>query len=151
MDNLNSNETGLTPGPSPKERGENTSPGYMTADKLKARELIQLGKSNRKEATQSEMILWSFLRNRKLGEKFRRQHAVGSYIPDFVCLEKKLIVEVDGGYHNDLVQIELDENRTFELEQKYLFKVIRFSNEEIFTEIENVLQKIKTVMSERNI
>ena len=121
----------------------------MTVDSLKAKELIQLGKDNRKEATHGETILWSYLRNRKLGEKFRRQHAIGSYIPDFVCLEKRLIVEVDGGYHNTPEQIELDENRTLELEQKYLFKVIRFTNEEVSKDINAVLGRIKTALSER--
>jgi very-short-patch-repair endonuclease len=149
MDDINGFDNGLTPGPSPKEGGANASPGYMTVDSLKAKELIQLGKDNRKEATQSETILWRYLRNRKLGEKFRRQHAIGSYIPDFVCLEKRLIVEVDGGYHNSPEQIELDGNRTFELEQKHLFKVIRFTNEEVSKDINTVLEKIKTVLSER--
>lgn len=121
----------------------------MTVDSLKAKELIQLGKDNRKEATQGETILWNYLRNRKLGEKFRRQHAIGSYIPDFVCLEKRLIVEVDGGYHNTPEQIELDENRTLEIEQKYLFKVIRFTNEEVLKDINAVLERIKIALSER--
>lgn len=151
MDDVNNPDKGLTPNPSPMERGAKTSPGYMTVDRLRAKELIQFGKDNRKEATQSEKILWNYLRNRKLGEKFRRQHAVGNYIPDFVCLEKRLIIEVDGGYHNKPDQIELDENRTLELEQKYLFKVIRFTNEEVLKDINSVLEKIKAVLSERNI
>lgn len=123
----------------------------MTVDKLKAKELIQLGKNNRKEATQSETILWNNIRNRKLGGKFRRQHAIGGYIPDFVCLEKRLVIEVDGGYHNTPEQKELDDNRTLELEQKYRFKIIRFQNEEITNDIETILQKIKIALSQRNI
>ncbi|PZR22440.1 MAG: cytosine methyltransferase [Flavobacterium psychrophilum] len=123
----------------------------MTVDNLKAKELIQLGKNNRKEGTQSEILVWNCLRNRKLGYKFRRQHAVGGYIPDFVCIEKRLIVEIDGNYHNTPEQKEFDENRTLELEIKYNFKVIRFSNEEVSKDINTVLEKIKTVLSEKNI
>lgn len=151
MDDVNNLQNGLTPDPSPKERGAQPSPGYMTVDNLMAQQLIQHGKINRKEATQSETILWSYIRNRKLGEKFRRQHAIGSFIPDFVCLEKKLIIEVDGDYHNSSEQIELDENRTLELQQKYLFKVIRFRNEEVLKDINTVLEKIKTALSERKL
>ncbi|MHA3786916.1 endonuclease domain-containing protein [Flavobacterium hauense] len=151
MDDVNNLQDGLTPDPSPKERGAKPSPGYMTVDNLKAKELIQLGKNNRKGATLSETILWNYIRNRKLGEKFRRQHAIGAYIPDFVCLEKRLIVEVDGDYHNTPQQMELDENRTLELEQKHLFKVIRFRNEEVLKDINTVLEKIKTALSERRL
>lgn len=136
---------------SPIEKGASTSPGYMTVDKLKAKELIQLGKNNRKEPTKSETTLWNSIRNRKLGEKFRRQHAVGSYIPDFVCLEKRLIIEIDGGYHNTPEQKKLDEERTLELEQKHLFKVIRFQNEEVLNDIDTVLKRIKIALSQRNI
>jgi len=68
MDDTSNNINGLTPNPSPTERGASTSPGYMTVDKLKAKELIQLGKNNRKEATQSETILWNNIRNRKLAK-----------------------------------------------------------------------------------
>ena len=150
MDDINKTD-GLTPGPSPKERGAKASPGYMTVDSLKAKQLIQLGKDNRKEATQSEKVLWNYLRNRKLGEKFRRQHAIGGYIPDFVCLEKRLVIEVDGGYHNIPEQIELDENRTLELEQKHFFKVVRFTNEEVLDDINLVLEKVKIALSERKI
>jgi len=112
------------------------------------RELVQHAKNNRKASTEAEALLWINLRNRKLGDKFRRQHPVGDYLPDFVCLEKRLIIEVDGGYHNTSEQVELDENRAFELEQKYLFKVIRFTNEEVLKGIETVLLKIRLVLSE---
>jgi len=124
-----------------------SDPGYLTGNIDIVKELVQHAKNNRKEPTEAEMLLWQNLRNRKLGEKFRRQHPVGSHIPDFVCLEKRLIIEVDGGYHNDLVQIELDENRTFELEQKYLFEIVRFTNEEVIKDIGIVLNKIRKILS----
>lgn len=153
-ENLNDNNF-LTPGPSPKERGASCDnikiSGYLTGNSQTARQLVQLAKNNRKEATEAEAILWQYLRNHKLGSKFRRQHPVGNYIPDFVCLEKKLIIEVDGGYHNTSEQIELDENRALELEEKYSFKVIRFVNDDVLKNIETVLTKIKSILSERKI
>lgn len=139
----------LTPGPSPKERGAKGDPGYLTGDPQSAKQLVQHAKNNRKEATEAEALLWMNLRNRKLNDKFRRQHPVGNYLPDFVCLEKRLIVEVDGGYHTTSEQIELDENRAFELEQKYSFRVIRFTNEEVLNDIEFVLDTIRMILSER--
>jgi very-short-patch-repair endonuclease len=152
----NTSDDFLTPDPSPKERGGSfeavkSGPGYLTGNSEVVRELVQHAKINRKESTEAEILLWDNLRNRKLGEKFRRQHPVGGYIPDFVCLEKRVVIEVDGGYHNASEQIELDENRAFELEQKYLFKVIRFTNEEVLKDIETVLSKIRVILSKRKL
>lgn len=53
----------------------------------------------RKELTPAERKLWALIRNEQLGVNFRRQHAIGNYIPDFICIEKKLIVELDGSQH----------------------------------------------------
>jgi leucyl-tRNA synthetase len=131
------------------ERGVKADPGYLTGDSQSARELVIHAKNNRKGATEAEALLWINLRNRRLVDKFRRQHPVGNYLPDFVCLEKRLIIEVDGGYHNTAEQVEIDENRAFELEQKYLFKVIRFTNEEVLNNIEFVLDTIRMILSER--
>ena len=130
-------------------KGEGADAGYMTGDSQTASILLGHAKEMRKEPTFEEAILWDEIRNRKLEDKFRRQHLIGKYIVDFVCLEKKLIIEVDGGYHNIKEQIELDEERTFELEQKHLFKVIRFSNEEVKLEINKVLSTIKLELSNR--
>lgn len=85
----------------------------------------------RKESTRQERILWKLLRNSQiLNFKFRRQYPIGDYIVDFVCIEKMLVIEIDGGHHNDLINKELDEKRT-----KYLnsrgFKVLRFWNIDI--------------------
>ena len=83
-------------------------------------------KENRQNPTAEESILWEELRNSKLGHKVRRQHAIGVFIADFVCLDKKLVIEVDGGYHNSSEQQEADKART-----EYLsvlgYKVIRFA------------------------
>jgi leucyl-tRNA synthetase len=123
--------------------------GYLTGDAQNASILLEHAKEMRKEPTSEEAKLWDELRNRKLEDKFRRQHLVGNYIVDFVCLEKKLIIEVDGGYHFTNEQIELDSQRTLELEQKHFFKVIRFTNEEVNFEITKVLTKIKQELENR--
>lgn len=75
---------------------------------------------------------------------------MGRYIADFICLEKRLIIEVDGGYHTRPEQMELDENRQLELEQKYRYKVLRFNDQEVIMDIENVIKTIKHHLSERS-
>ncbi len=95
--------------------------------------------------TPAEPVLWECLRNKNLGVRFRGQHPIYDYIPDFVCLEKELIVEVDGGYHFIGNQKVSDEERTYYLNQ-YGFEVIRFTNEEVLGSIDNVLNKIKEVI-----
>ncbi|RZM10527.1 MAG: DUF559 domain-containing protein, partial [Pedobacter sp.] len=139
----------LTPGPSPKERGAKNDPGYMTADSSVANHLVAYAKNNRKEATEAEAILWEAVRDKKLGFKIRRQHYIGNYIGDLVSLEKRLVIEIDGGYHITAEQRELDDARTLELEQKYLFRVVRFTNEDVIEDLDNVLIKLKMALDER--
>jgi very-short-patch-repair endonuclease len=93
----------------------------------------------RKEMTLTERKLWSYLRNDQLGVTFRRQHAVGNYIPDFMCIEKKLIIELDGSQH--LEQEEYDNERTNYLESLG-YKVIRFWNNDVMKDIEGVILAI---------
>jgi len=93
------------------------------------------------------MILWKFLRSDQLGAHFRRQHIIGDYIADFSCLPLRLIIELDGGYHELPTQQVNDEERTKWLENKG-FKVIRFSNEEVLGDIEGTIIKIKTYINE---
>jgi leucyl-tRNA synthetase len=168
--NLTTSEENLTPNPSvlppaPSEGGgaidanhslENnwnttlkSAPGYLTGDASKIKDLLHNAKVMRKEYTVAEGVLWTELRRNNLGERFRRQHPIGGFIPDFVCLEKRLIVEVDGGYHYEAEQAELDEARTLELEQKYLFKVLRFTNEEVMYDVSNVISQIRIALDNR--
>ncbi|MCH8209525.1 MAG: endonuclease domain-containing protein [Nitrospinae bacterium] len=94
----------------------------------------------RKDLTDAERKLWSILRNRQLESfKFRRQHPFGNYILDFVYLEKKLVLEVDGGQH--FANKEDDDERTQWLESEG-YKVLRFWNREVFMEKESVLAVI---------
>ena len=135
----------LTPSPSPKERGT-TSHGYLTGDSEIIFALLKNAKANRKNFTETEDILWQELRNRKLESKFRRQHPIDKFIADFVCLEHKLIVEVDGEYHHTEEQKKLDDARTFILNYTG-FKVIRFTNNEVKNELEKVIETIKAELS----
>ena len=104
--------------------------------------LRDFAKENRKEQTLYEDILWQELRKLNCGVRFRRQHPIGDYIADFICLPKRLIIEVDGGYHNKPEQADFDRMRT-EWFQKKGYHVIRFTNEEIAYNIKEVLQTIK--------
>ena len=94
----------------------------------------------RRNQTETEKRLWRFLRSRELlGQKFRRQQPMGPYIADFCCLERKLIVELDGGQH--AAQKLKDHRRTRFLEQEG-FKVIRFWDNEVFENTPGVLETI---------
>ena len=94
----------------------------------------------RTNATEAEQKIWYFLRNRQFEKfKFRRQHPIGVYIVDFVCLEQKLIVEIDGGQHAERVQY--DERRTKALSAKG-FRLLRFWNNEVMQNTNAVLEAI---------
>lgn len=96
----------------------------------------------KKVLTPAEETLWQQLRGRKFkGHKFRRQHPLKSFIADFYCHTSRLIIEVDGGYHQTPEVKEYDQLRTKELEGLGL-KVIRFSNEQVLNEMESVLIEI---------
>jgi very-short-patch-repair endonuclease len=94
----------------------------------------------RKNLTDAERTLWNILRKRQLsGCKFRRQVPIGSYIVDFVCLENKLVIEVDGGQHTELESY--DAGRTAWLEREG-FRVIRFWNNQVLTDTDSVQDAI---------
>ena len=114
---------------------------YQTANEeyeiLKA-----FARHNRNNPTSAESLLWAFLQNRQSGFKFRRQHIIKDYIVDFVCLHKKIVIEVDGEYHYQEGQIIKDTERTEDLQLRG-FKVIRFTNEEVLFNAEAVFATIK--------
>ncbi|MGJ0515835.1 MAG: endonuclease domain-containing protein [Methylomicrobium sp.] len=102
----------------------------------------------RKNQTNVEQLLWKRLRNRQLlGQKFRRQFPIEPYIVDFVCLELKLIIELDGGQHAE--QMDYDQQRSRYLEQRG-FNMIRFWNNEIIENIEGVLETLRLAILERS-
>jgi len=96
----------------------------------------------RKHLTPAEAKLWSYLKNSQLGEKFRRQHSIGSYIVDFYCPKKKLAVELDGSPHDTEEGYQKDQTRT-EYINKQAIKVIRFENKDVINNIDGVLIEIK--------
>jgi very-short-patch-repair endonuclease len=92
----------------------------------------------RRHSTDAERLLWSRLRARRLGGwKFRRQHTIGPHIADFVCLERKLIVEADGGQHNEIT----DRVRSEFLRGKG-FRIVRYWNHDILRNIDGVLESL---------
>ena len=139
-------EFSLTPNPSPGERGASSEPdkkGYETSNKKYWHILKQFSKDNRKNQTEEEDALWQSVRNNKLGFKIRRQHAIGTFIADFVCLDRRLVIEVDGEYH--LNNKDYDDARTEFLKDEG-FDVIRFTNDEVINNLETVLTKIKSTL-----
>jgi len=109
----------------------------------RAHSLKDRSRSLRRDATDAERELWQHLRNRQLaGAKFRRQVPIGRYIADFLCADARLIVEVDGGQHSDAT----DAARTDWLEAQG-FRVIRFWNHEVLTNIEGVLTRIAEALT----
>jgi very-short-patch-repair endonuclease len=105
-----------------------------------------LARRLRRQGTEAERLLWNRLRGRQLaGFKFRRQHALWPYVVDFLCLEPKLVIEIDGGQHAE--QAHQDARRT-----KYLqalgYRVIRFWNNEVLRDPEAVVGSIRAALIE---
>ena len=125
-----------------KEQKNNTNkkPNWNTAEKSFYPQLKPIRDELKAEMTDEEKILWEKIRGKKLGIKFRRQHIVDVYVPDFVALSIKLIIEVDGKIH--LKRRNEDAERTKSLE-RLGYKVIRFKNEEIENDLEKVVINIK--------
>ena len=106
---------------------------------------IKLAKALRKNITKQELKLWEMIRaGRFYGYKFKRQTPIGNYIVDFVCREAKIIIEIDGGQHNEVVNIKADEERTEYLSSNG-YKVYRFWNNEVDQNIDGVYQKLKEI------
>jgi len=106
----------------------------------------QLARSLRKRLTDAERLLWRHLRNRGLGGwKFRRQYPVGPYIVDFICPEKNVVIEVDGGQHAENEALDLE--RTSYL-NKMGYRVFRFWNNQVLQETEAVLEAIFAILAD---
>lgn len=100
----------------------------------------------RKDQTDVEKLLWFRLKNKQLGVKFRRQQVVGCFIVDFICFEHNLIIELDGGQHNEKVNTAKDQDRTKWLLSEGYF-VIRFWNNDIIENIDGVLAKVQETLT----
>ena len=131
----------LTPDPSPSERGDSERFQYSNPDVYSILKVNAV--ENRKTMTDSENVLWNKIRNNQLGIKFRRQHAIGDYIVDFISIENHLIIEVDGKYHEEKQQQKEDIIRSEDLKAKG-YHILRFTNEEVLNNTEEVINTIKT-------
>ena len=103
--------------------------------------LRDYARRNRRNATLAEQYLWEHLRGNALGVEFLRQHIIGDYIVDFVSRHDGLVIEVDGGYHSEPRQQEDDEVREYNLRRQG-YHVMRFANEEVLYDIDNVIRQI---------
>ena len=109
-------------------------------------DLLGKAREQRKHMTPAEKKLWSKIRGKALGVKFRRQHPINRFIADFYCHEARLIVEVDGGYHEEEEKKKAyDLGRTRELEE-FGIRVIRFMNEEVEEDLEGTVERIREVL-----
>ena len=140
---------GLKTPPAPLFRGENIyimDRQWMTADPTEYELLKENAKNNRRNMTEAESVFWSLVKGSSFGQRCLRQHIIGDYIVDFLFRKSKLIVEIDGGYHQTIEQQEDDAIRTRQLEQKG-YRLIRFTNEQILMDTENVINQLKVSLN----
>jgi len=123
---------------------------YLRADPTTYSLLKEFVAAHRSNPTEAENVLWTIVRGKKMsGFKFRRQHIISNYIADFVCLSEQLIIEVDCLYHQLPENKISDEERTKNL-NKLGFEVIRFTNNQVLTDTDNVINTIVLRLKERN-
>jgi very-short-patch-repair endonuclease len=145
-------EASVDPAPSPSERGldrptlrgevEVNLPNFYTTDATTWTKHKPFARENRKNSTEAENKLWQLLRGKQLGGfKFRRQHAIQNYIVDFVNIDSKLVVELDGEIHQINDNPKYDEYRTQILNEEG-FRVLRFDNEYVLENVNEVLREI---------
>jgi len=132
--------------PSGEGQGGVKRPGYITANPYTYPLIIDYRKDLKDHQTEAERVIWGYLRNKKTGHKIRRQHIIDDFITDFVCLSKKVIIEIDGKIHE--FQKEKDKQRTIRL-NNLGYEVIRFTNDEVLNSPYQVAQKIKSYLNNR--
>ncbi|MFH1253628.1 MAG: class I tRNA ligase family protein [Candidatus Uhrbacteria bacterium] len=133
----------LSPGPSPEGRGDTL--GRVTTDSATWNLLRDKSLEMKKNPTKAEAAMWEIVRRDAVGSHFRRQQIIGNFIVDFVCLKKRLVIEVDGDVHDN--QKDEDEKRTKFLNEKG-FEVIRFRNEEVLLDAGRVASEIAKKIKE---
>ncbi len=115
--------------------------------KRQMKDPISRARHLRKDSTEAEKLLWSHLRRHQmLGYQFRRQEPMGKYVVDFVCYQRRLVIELDGGQHQE--QTNYDDDRTRWLEHRG-FRVVRFWNDDVLKETDGVLDVILLALQER--
>lgn len=115
---------------------------WMVADTIEYELLKENAKANRNNMTEAESAFWQLAKASGLGEKCRRQYIIGEYIVDFFFRRSMLIVELDGSYHFTEEQQKEDAIRQDWLEHMG-YRVIRFTNEEVLFDTDNVIKKVK--------
>jgi very-short-patch-repair endonuclease len=106
---------------------------------------VSSARALRERSTEAERLMWSKLRDRRLvGHKFRRQHPLGPYVVDFACVERNLVVELDGGQHASAVEADLQRTRAL---GKLGFRVVRFWNNDVLDNPDGVLRAIAEALS----
>ena len=110
--------------------------------------ILQRARDLRHPRTPAHTKIWSRVRNRGIGFKIRRQHPIERFIADFYCAEAKLVIEIDDDSHAEPDQEDYDRARTKRLE-KHGYKVIRIRNEDVHRHLEDALNEIYLVCSER--
>ncbi len=124
----------------PKEGLQKQKPGYNIANPLSYNIIKQIREELKKNPTEAEIIIWEYLKNKKTGYKIRRQHIVDNFVADFICLSKKLVIEIDGKIHK--FQKDYDQMRT-ERFTELGYQVIRFTNEAVKANPNEVYVQIK--------
>ncbi len=137
-----------SPGGEGELRGSSKQKFFKTADDSNWHILKEYGRTNRKKSTEAENILWQRLRNNQLGAKVRRQHTIQGYIVDFTFLEVKLVIEVDGEYHNDEEQ-KIYDNARAKFMNQFGLELLRFTNEQVIKDTETVIKEIKTAIEQQ--
>ena len=136
---------GVSSGPSPLPKAPTVGEGRGLGEggRKVTERLVAYAKDLRSASTDAERILWSHIRAKRLdGLKFRRQHPIGEYIVDFVCLERKIVVELDGSQHAALKSKEYDRKRDAWL-KKEGYTVLRFWDNEFLLKTREVLEVIR--------
>jgi very-short-patch-repair endonuclease len=128
------------------EVNDSGDPGYITANPHTYKLIKEYRDELKSNPTDAELVLWKYLKSKKTGHKIRRQHIIDDFITDFVCLRKKVVIEVDGKIHE--FQKEYDEMRTFRLTELG-FEVMRFSNFDVLKCPEDIVQKIKEYLDQK--
>jgi cyclase len=115
-----------------------------------SKQIFQNAYALRKDMTEAEKKLWERLCKNQLGVKIRRQHPLLNYVADFYCHQVKLIIEIDGGIHLVKENKEYDKSRD-EVMTQYELKILRFTNNDVLNDIDNVVGKIKNTIKELNV
>jgi very-short-patch-repair endonuclease len=122
------------------------NPGYITANPYTYKFISEYRRIQKEDPTQAEKVIWTFLKSKKTGHKIRRQHIIDIFITDFVCLTKKVVIEIDGKIHE--FHKKYDELRTLRLNELG-YEVIRFKNEDVLCCPEKIATKIKDYLDQK--